>query len=120
MIRTARQIIEKLVYVDNDKLYDLTEKKEKSLRSIAQNKYYFWVILDAIMDFIWLEHKFEKLELHKEVKDYFELETTTNLDPKEFSKMCNEIRDWYLENRWLYIPLPNEVEDLKSLQDYLY
>jgi len=64
-----------------------------------------------------LQHNFEKLEIHKQIKDNFKLETTTNLDTAEFSAMVNEIIAWYKEYRNLHIPLPNEDEDFANLCD---
>ena len=65
-------------------------------------------------------HKFEVMEQHKQIKDYFWLETTTDLSTSEFQYMCEEIRAWYLQERWLYIPLPRESEDLANLDAYLF
>ncbi len=101
-------------------IYECKRKQEKSIRTYAQVKYYFGVILKYICAEIWLSHQFEVMEQHKQIKDYFWLETTVDLSTKEFSYMCEEIRAWYLENRNLYIPLPREDEELKDLQKYLY
>ncbi len=122
MIWTLRQILKFIIknWNKKDAIFEIKQKREKTLRSLAQNRYYFWVILEYICAFIGIWHKFEKLEMHKQIKDYFQLETTTDLDTKEFAKMCEEIRAWYLEYRDLYIPLPNEVEELASLEKYLF
>lgn len=122
MIDTKKWIIAHLSNseIDENEIFELTRKTKKSIRTIAQNKYYFWVVLEKICDFIWLQHKFEKLEMHKQIKDYFELETTTDLSTVEFQKIIEEIRAWYLEYRGLYIPLPREVEDLADLEKYLF
>jgi len=105
---------------DSDSIYEITKKKKKTLRTYAQVKYYFWVIIRYIAEEVWLSNKFELMQLHEDIKEYFHLETTTWLDTIEFSAMCEEIRSRYLDNRNLYIPLPNETESLKDLESYLY
>ena len=120
MIKTKKEIIIYLLDFPDEKIFEITEKKEKSLRTIAPNKYYFWVVIETIADFIWFEHNFEKLEIHNQIKEYFNLKTTTDLEIWEFKAMIEEIRAWYLDNRGLYIPLPREIEDLADLEKYLY
>lgn len=120
MIWNKKQILEYINKLDDDDIIEATKKQTKTIRSIAQNKYYFWVILKYICEFIWIEHKFEIMEQHNQIKEHFCLETTTDLSTSEFKYMCEEIRAWYLEYRWLYIPLPRESEDLQNLETYLY
>ena len=120
MLGNKTQAIEYINKLDDDSIIEVTKKQEKSIRSYAQCKYYFWVILKYICEHIWIQHKFEIMEQHKQIKDYFWLETTTDLSKSEFKFMCEEIRAWYLENRGLYIPLPRETEDLKNLETYLF
>ena len=103
-----------------DWMFEIKKKQVRNNRTYAQVKYYFWVIIKYIAEEIWLSNQFEIMELHSQIKDYFWLETTTWLDIPEFSAMCEEIRAWYLEHRNLYIPLPREDEDLKSLEKYLF
>lgn len=120
MIGTKEQLKEKWETIKDDQIIELTVKTKKSNRSKAQNDYYWWVIIEYIADFIWLEHNFEKMELHKQVKDNFWLETTTNLDTGKFSAMVNEIIAWYKEYRDLHIPKPNEHEDFVNLCETMW
>lgn len=120
ILKAILKILEAFSWTDDEKIYELTEKKQKSIRTIAQNRYYFWVVIEYIADYIGLSHNFEKMEIHKQIKDYFKIETTTWLSTVEFQKMIEEIRAWYLEHRQLYIPLPREVEDLADLEKYLF
>ena len=120
VLKSILKILEVFGWNDDEKIYELTEKKQKSIRTIAQNRYYFWVVVEYIADFIWLQHNFEKIEIHKQIKEYFKLETTTDLEVSEFKAMIEEIRAWWLEYRGLYIPLPREVEDLADLEKYLF
>ncbi|PZM86342.1 hypothetical protein DLH72_01240 [Candidatus Gracilibacteria bacterium] len=122
MIDTKKGIIAHLSSpeIGENEIFELTRKTKKSLRTIAQNKYYFGVVVKHIADFIGLAHKFEKLEIHNQIKEYFNLETTTDLEVGEFKAMIEEIRAWYLEHRGLYIPLPRECEDLADLEKYLF
>lgn len=120
MIWTKQKALEYIESLDDDSIIEVTKKQTKTIRSYAQSKYYFWVILKYICEHIWIMHKFEVMEQHKQIKDYFWLETTTDLSTSEFKYMCEEIRAWYLQERWLYIPLPRESEDLRSLETYLF
>ncbi len=120
VLKSILKILEIFGWNDDEKIYELTEKKQKSIRTIAQNRYYFGVVVEYIADFIWLQHNFEKIEIHKQIKEYFKLETTTDLEVSEFKAMIEEIRAWWLEYRGLYIPLPRECEDLKDLEKYLF
>lgn len=120
ILKAILRILEAFNWIDDEKIYELTEKKQKSIRTIAQNRYYFGVVVEYIADFIWLSHNFEKLEIHKQIKEYFNIETTVDLEISEFKAMIEEIRAWWLEYRGLYIPLPREVEDLADLEKYLF
>jgi hypothetical protein len=41
MIGTKQQVIEYLQDKKEDEIFEITKKQEKTIRSIAQNKYYF-------------------------------------------------------------------------------
>ena len=120
MLYTKQKALEYIESLNDEDIIEISKKQAKTIRSYAQNKYYFWVILKYICEYIWLQHKFEVMEQHKQIKDYFWLETTTDLWTIEFKNMCEEIRAWYLQERWLYIPLPRESEDLQNLETYLF
>lgn len=121
MIGTQKQILEYLQdKSDANQLYELKEiKSGKKQRSIYQNKYYWWVLIEIIADYMGIKYPYEKMELHMQLKDQFWVKTTTDLDTAEFSFLVNEIRAWFLEHRNLYIPEPDEEENLASLDKYL-
>ena len=114
-ILSKEEALEYIKWLPDEVILEVTKKQKKAVRSIAQSNYYWWVVIEYISDFIWLEHNFEKMELHKQIKDAFQLKTTTNLDTAEFSQMVNERIAWYREHRNLIIPKPNEHEDFVSL-----
>lgn len=117
MIWKTKEILTFLLknwYKDN--FYEIKRKSTKSLRSIAQTRYYFWVIVKMISQYHW----YSPVETHELLKLTCSLETTTNLTTDEFSFMCNMIRDMWLNKFNFYIPEPNEVEELKSLAQYLF
>lgn len=120
MIWNKTQVLDYISKLKDDDIIEVTKKQTKSIRSLAQNKYFFGVVLKYICEHIWIWHKFEIMEQYKQIKDYFWLETTTDLSTSEFQYMCEEIRAWYLQERGLYIPLPRESEDLANLDAYLF
>lgn len=116
MIGNNKTLIEFLSKQDEDTLFELTKKQEKSLRTYSQVKYYFGVIVKMISE----EHGYNPIETHELLKLTCWLETTTWLSTDEFSFLCNLIRDLWKEKFDFYIPAPNEVEELKSLEKYLF
>lgn len=116
MIGNKKDIQEYLDKQNLDTLFEITKKQEKSLRSIAQNKYYFWVIVKMIWDYHW----YTPVETHELLKLTVWLDTTTWLSTDEFSFLCNMIRDLWKEKFDFYIPAPNELEELRSIEKYLF
>lgn len=117
MIGNIRQILKYiLLNWSSDANYEIKKKTPKTLRSYAQNRYYFWVIIKTISQFNW----YTPVETHELIKVTFWVETTTNLTTDEFSFMCNAIRDLWYQQYWCYIPSPNEIEELKTLEQYLF
>jgi len=41
VLKSILKILEVFGWNDDEKIYELTEKKQKSIRTIAQNRYYF-------------------------------------------------------------------------------
>ena len=115
MIGTKEKVLEYLEK-DNDDIYEIKRKSPKSLRSIAQNRYYHGVIIQEISNF----HGYTPVETHELIKATVWIETTTWLDTWEFKFMCELIRDTWNTKFGVYIPAPNEVENLKSLEKYLF
>lgn len=120
MIWQKKEIIEFLKNQNDEDFFEIKKKQEKSIRTIAQNKYYFWVVLEYIADYVGLKYNFEKMQLHEQIKKDFWVETTTELDTSEFAFLMNEIRAFFLEKFELYIPTPNEAEELENLDKYLF
>lgn len=117
MIWNLKQILKYiLLNWNNDALYEIKKKQIKTIRSYAQNRYYFWVVIKTISDFHW----YTPVESHELIKTTFWIETTTDLTTDEFSFMCNSIRDMWLQTYWCYIPTPNEIEELKTIEKYLF
>lgn len=116
MIKTKTQILEYLFDKEDDSLFEIIERQEKSLRSIAQNKYYFWVIVKMISDYHW----YSPVETHELLKLTLNIQTTTDLDTKDFKFICELIRDLWNTKFSFYIPKPNELEELRTLEKYLF
>lgn len=114
MIGNKEQIIEWLSDKKDDVIFEISQKREKTSRSLAQNRYYF-LILDIISDFHWNS----QMEQHEIIKMYFKLETTTNLDTGEFTFLIQSIRDLRKTKFGLYIPLPNEIQEMDWLSEFI-
>lgn len=114
MIWTKQQIVK---YLENKNwIFEIKQKREKTIRSIAQNRYYFGCIIKEISNFHW----YTPIETHELLKLTFDLSTTTNLSTKEFKDMVDIIRDYWNTHFWVYIPKPNEVKELQSLEAFLF
>jgi len=116
MLGNKQQILDFLLKQDEESIFEITKKQEKSIRTSCQVKYYFWVIVKMISE----EHGYTPVETHELLKLTCWLETTTWLSTDEFSFLCNMIRDLWKEKFDFYIPKPNELEDLKNLDKYLF
>jgi len=104
MLWTKQQI---LTYLEKDKdgdIYECTRKQKKTVRSLAQNNYYFWVIINIISDF----HGFTPIETHKLLKLTFKIDTTTWLSTKDFKWLIDSIIDMWKVTYWVIIPLPED------------
>jgi len=66
-------------------MFEVKKKRIKTIRSLAQNRYYFWIVVETIWDFHW----YSSVETHELLKVTFKLETTTNLEIDEFKKNEN-------------------------------
>lgn len=103
----------------NGKLVELDLKEVKSKRSLAQNAYFYGVIVETLareLGYTSKEmHNILKAEfLKKEVNfkgDWLEYTVgTSDLNTKEFEKLMVEIREWASIELSIWIPEPNESE----------
>jgi hypothetical protein len=100
--------------------YSLEVKKIKNPRSLAQNRYY-WFICGLLAE----KFKIENDKVHELLKYLFlrheewsdvagvsivSLKSTTDLNTKEFEEFLDRIRKWSLEEYNFVIPIPNETE----------
>jgi hypothetical protein len=98
----------------------VTIKKEKSQRSLEQNRYYWGVVIKLLCEEIGLNEdelhevlKYKFLKEHAENKVLGEVDfvkSTTDLNTKEMEEYLEKIRVWATEFLNMNIPLPNEVE----------
>lgn len=116
MIWTKEQVI---TYLEKDKEWDIYEckkKQQKSIRSMAQNKYYHAVICKVISDWSWDD----TIWVHYMLKGMFKLETTTDLSTDEFAFMCKSIISLFKENYDVTIPTPTNSNEEQSLMATLW
>ena len=116
MIWNKTQAIEYINKLDDDSIIEVTKKQKKSIRSLAQNRYWHSVICKTISDWSWDS----TIWVHYMLKQMFKLETTTDLSTDEFAFMCKTIIELFKTNYWVIIPTPSSVEDLRSLETYLF
>ncbi len=103
MIGNKEQILN---YLEKDKdwdIYECTRKQKKSIRSLLQNNYYFWVVVPIISDFHW----FNTIETHELIKGMFKIKTTTWLNTSEFKWFMEQIIDIWKVRYNVTIPLPS-------------
>lgn len=116
MIWNKQKALEYISKLKDEDIVEVTKKQQKSIRSLAQNRYWHWIIVKTISDWSWDD----VISVHYMLKQMFNLETTTNLSTDEFAFMCKAIIDLFKTNYWVRIPLPREDEDLKDLEKYLF
>ena len=104
MIWTKQDVLN---YLEKDKegdIYECSKKQKKTARTLAQNKYYFWIIVPTIADFHW----YYTIEVHELIKGMFKLETTTWLSTEEFIWLIKQIREIWQTKYNCYIPEPED------------
>ena len=114
MIWKKEDIIKYLEW--KDWIFEITKKQEKNIRSLRQNKYFFWVIVKIISDYHW----FTTCECYELLKASFGVSTFTNLDTWEFKFLIDSIIDIWKTKYWVIIPLPNDILDETSLFNSLW
>tara|TARA_R110000787_G_scaffold8122_2_gene27134 strand:- start:691 stop:1005 length:315 start_codon:yes stop_codon:yes gene_type:complete len=77
------------------------ELKEVGVRSGQQNNYY-WKIIDILSE----ELGYTKQEMHKTIKDHFNIDSTKHLERKEFSDFIERLIRWSAIELSIVIPDP--------------
>ena len=116
MIWNKQKALEYIKSLKDEAIIEVTEKQEKTIRSLAQNRYWHSVIVKTISNWWWDD----VISVHYNLKEMFNLETTTNLSTDEFAFMCKSVINLFLKKYWVRIPLPREDKDLKDLEKYLF
>ena len=103
--------------------------RSKTTRSVAQNNYYWSVIVGKLVSYFLLNPlKFvnyvlcigiRKEFIHTWLKMKYKIDSTADLSTKEFNESIEEIIADMKIDLNLDIPLPNEKELLSSYEDYL-
>ena len=116
MILTKQKALNYIESLKDEDIVEITKKQEKTIRSLAQNRYWHWIVVKTISDWSWDD----VISVHYMLKTMFNLETTTNLSTDEFAFMCKSVINLFLKKYWVRIPLPREDKDLKDLEKYLF
>ena len=104
----------------SDWMYKVEISKQYKIRSLQENKYYFWVVLKILSDELWYEvdevhelmkerflTKIEKLKSDKRVK-LKRTKSTSELTTQEFEEYLENIRVFASKYLNIIIPLPNQ------------
>ena len=110
MIKTREEAIEYLTWAD-DGLYEVIKKQDKSIRSQAQVRYYWKVVVGIIWDFHWLT----PIETNESLKLLFKKDTFTDLDTVEFKFVIESIIEMWAMKYQVRIPTPENAESDNSL-----
>lgn len=98
-------------------------EKIKNIRTLAENRYYWGVIVKMVSDAMavipdhaheFLKALFLKSGVDFKGKRYTIVRSTASLSVKEFEEYCEQCRAWAASELETAIPLPNEI----SLDDY--
>lgn len=116
MIRTKLEILEYLQDKEDNEFFEISAKKDKTIRSYAQVKYYWSVIVDII----WKNHWMTPIDTNESLKLLFKQETFTWLDTSEFKFVCESIIEMWETKYWVKIPLPRDLKDELSLYTSLW
>lgn len=115
MIKTKLEIIKYLEQQKDDEIFDISKKQDKTIRSLAQNRYYWWYVVDTICKWSWDT----PISTHYGIKKTIWVETTTDLSTDEFKFIIDLIRDLFLTKYNLNIPLPRDIKEEESLFESL-
>ena len=110
MILNKAKILDFIITAEWE-LFDIKEVKEKNLLSRAQQKFYWWVVVDIISNY----HGITPLETHLAIKTTFNLETTTDLSKKEFKDLIELIQELWKSKFNVEIPSPSDIKGEESL-----
>lgn len=116
MIKTKLEILEYLQDKENSDFFDISAKKDKTIRSYAQVKYYWSVIVDIIWNYHWMT----PIDTNESLKLLFKQETFTELDTSEFKFVCESIIEMWQVKYSVKIPLPRDLKDEQSLYASLW
>jgi hypothetical protein len=99
---------------DEDVKYILLCEKAKQKRSLAQNRYYWGVLVKMLSDYTGFTSNEMHQVLGNQLWSYEKdgrkfIRSTTDMDTKEFSDKIEEARVFAQDNIGVYIPEPNEV-----------
>jgi len=111
MIKTREEAILYLMDQKGDDLYNIIKRQEKNIRSLAQLKYYWWVVVSIIWDFHWLT----PIETNESLKLLFKKDTFTDLDTAEFKFVIESIIEMWATKYQVKIPAPSNAEENNSL-----
>ena len=95
---------------------ELTIRKERNLRSLSQNKYYWGVIIEILSDHFGYEKeemhealKFKLLKKHEDT-DLVTVGSTAKLSTAEFTEYIDEIIRWASTDDQVVIPSADSIE----------
>tara|TARA_Y100001973_G_scaffold99725_1_gene159400 strand:- start:1267 stop:1620 length:354 start_codon:yes stop_codon:yes gene_type:complete len=82
-------------------------KASKKVRSAQQNAYYRVIVRELGKELGYTEH-----EMHKVLKEKYDLESTKDLSVKEFGEYIDHILRWAVTDMGIVLPDPKQVHQL--------
>jgi len=115
MIWNKLECIKYINTLKDDAIVEVKQKQKKSIRSLAQNRYFWGYVVDIIADFHWLT----PIATYEMIKNLFKVTTFTDISTKEFSFVMETIIELWKKEYWVRIPLPHDSWMDKSLYESL-
>lgn len=122
---------EEIKTLDESKEYTITIKKKQKTRSNGQNRYYFGVVLPLILrglrnagfevyskedahDIV--KVKFLKTDIMNDSGEFIStFKSTKDMTTQEFKEFIDNLQYWSSEYLNVYIPSPNESQDIEFI-----
>lgn len=94
--------------------------KQKDLRTVSQNKYYWGVLIDGVAQETGqdpesihdhLKDKFLRIPMEINGKRYYKVKSTSSLSTNEFIDYVENCRQYVQQEFGLFVPLPGEIDE---------
>lgn len=89
-------------------------EKYSATRSINQNQYYFWVIVEILRNEFWetasaMHENLKYLFLKDFTWKFVKVKDSKSLNTKQFEDYLTNIKQWASMEHWIVLPDPNQI-----------